>query len=92
MPLPRDVLEEMSVKRAAEVERANRDTVRAFVLAAVSCVGWCAAGLFLLMWSAHTNDVGYGRIAFYAGLVVGNGGIVFTLITAYSRAERRGHW
>ncbi len=87
MPLPRALLEEMSVKRAAEAERAQRDRSWALVRAALACVGWCALGLFCLMWSAHTTDVGYGRIAFYGGLVIGNGGILFTLITTFARRE-----
>jgi hypothetical protein len=91
VPVSREGREEMSLKRAAEAERANRDTVRSLVLTALSCVGWCAVGLLFLMWSAHTTDVGYGRIAFFGGLVVGNGGILVTLIVAYARAERRGH-
>jgi hypothetical protein len=51
-----------------------------------------ALGLFLMLWSAHTTDAGYGRIAFYAGLIVGNGGILYTLIAAYIFGERRGDW
>jgi hypothetical protein len=33
-----------------------------------------------------------GRIAFWGGLLIGNGGVMFTLIRAYLRGERRGEW
>ena len=79
--------DEMSVERAGEAERAHRDRTREFIRAGVSCVLWCLIGLFCLMWSAHTTDAGYGRIAFYGGLVIGNGGILYTLIELYSRRE-----
>jgi hypothetical protein len=92
MPLPRQLLDEMSAKRAAEAERAHRDTAWSHVRTVAACLGWCALGLFLLMWSAHTTDIGFGRIAFYAGLIVGNSGILFTLIAAYAYGEHRGDW
>lgn len=71
---------------------ARRATFWDHVLTALACVGWAAAGIFLLMWSAHTTSIAYGRIAFFAGLAVGNGGISYTLIAAYARGERRGDW
>jgi hypothetical protein len=79
--------EEMSVQRAAEAERAHRDRTWTLIRAGASCVLWCLLGLVCLMWSAHTTDAGYGRIAFYGGLVIGNGGILYTLIEVYSRRE-----
>src|SRR3712207_8562431 len=44
------------------------------------CVGWMLLGLYLLGWSAHTSDEHYGRIAFYSGVIVGNAGILYTLL------------
>jgi hypothetical protein len=49
-------------------------------------------GLYLLGWSVHTTDDRYGWLAFYAGLILGNAGIVFTLLGAYRRGEQRGDW
>jgi hypothetical protein len=92
MPLPRQLLEEMRVTRAAQAEQAHRDTMWSHVRTVVACLAWCALGLCLVMWSAHTTDVGYGRVAFFAGLIVGNGGILFALTAAYARGERRGDW
>jgi len=38
----------------------------------------------------HTEDLQWGRIAFFGGLVVGNSGMLFSLYTAALRAQGRG--
>jgi hypothetical protein len=90
MPLPRELREEMArAREAAEVatERARRvELVRAGAL----CVVWTLIGLYFLGWSMHTSDEHFGRIAFYSGLIVGNAGILFTLLNCYHRLEKRG--
>ena len=92
MPLPRHILEEMQVRRARDAERADGDRRRAMVLTALLCIGWCALGLFLIGWSFHTTDTLLGELAFSAGVGIGNGGVLFTLLEAYRRGERRGDW
>jgi hypothetical protein len=92
MPIPQPSQDEMSARRADESERAGRDKARAIVQTALACVGWAAAGLFCLMWSAHTTDVKAGWIAVWTGLLIGNGGVLFTLLRAFLRGERRGWW
>lgn len=90
MPLRRELLEEMGRRREAAEREAERAVRRELVRAGALCVGWMSLGLYLLGWSMHTVDEHYGRIAFYGGLLVGNGGILFTLLNCYRRLERRG--
>ncbi len=59
---------------------------------APACMGWCAIGLFFLAWSFHTTDEMLGRAAFWGGLGVGNGGMIFTLLRYYRKGEDRGDW
>ena len=92
MPLPKGLLEEMSVRRAASEEEADRIRTRELVRGTLACVAWCAIGVFLILWSAHTTSLTYGRIAFWTGLGAGNGGIIFTLLAVWRRGERRGDW
>jgi hypothetical protein len=92
MPLPKHLLDEMSLRRIAAEEEADRLRNRDLVRSGLACVGWCALALFLIMWSAHTTDLLYGRMAFFAGLGIGNGGIIFTMLAAWRRGERRGDW
>jgi len=90
MSLRQQLLEEIGRQReVAELEtrRAVRWTL---VRCGALCVGWMLIGLYLLGWSAHTGDEHYGRIAFYSGVIVGNAGILYTLLATYRRLERRG--
>ena len=84
--------EEMAARHRealAEAERAKRhDLIRTAIL----CVGWVALGIFLILWSFHTTSLAYGRIAFFAGIGIGNGGWIFTMLGAYRRGEERGDW
>ncbi len=73
-------------------EQAERDKVKSLTLTAMACLGWCALGIFCLGWSMHTTDMMLGRAAFCAGVGIGNGGILFTLLHAYRKGERRGDW
>ncbi len=81
-------------ERAAELQRsereAERERLRDLLRSALECFLWCGIGLALIAWAMHTTDPGWGLIAFYGGLVVGNGGILFTLIMAHNRAIERG--
>ena len=92
MPLPKHLLEEMALRRAVENEGAERDKLRLVLVTATACVFWAIAGIAPILWSAHTTSLVYGRIAFFAGVGIGNGGILFTLLNAYRVGEKRGYW
>ena len=92
MPLPNALLEEMEERRREEVAAADRDKWRDLLRTALLCVLWCGLGLFCLAWALHTTDAAYGRIAFWAGIAIGNGGWIFTVLAAYRRGEKRGDW
>jgi hypothetical protein len=92
MPVPKHLLEGLAARRARENEEADRDKLRLMMATAGWCVFWTAAGIFPILWSAHTTSLLYGRIAFYAGIGIGNGGILFTLLNAYRVGEKRGYW
>jgi hypothetical protein len=87
-----ELREEMARKRAAEHVEAERVKWRDLAFTAAQCLAWAAVGIFLLMWSVHTTDVKLGKAAFFAGLGVGNAGIIFSLLGAYRRGEERGDW
>lgn len=92
MPLPDHLLDELERKHAGEAEAADRDRRRDMLLTGVRCLGWSALGIACILWSAHTTSMAYGRMAFFAGVGIGNGGIIWTLLAAYRRGERRGDW
>jgi hypothetical protein len=90
MPTRKELLGEMGRAREAAELAAERARRFELVRAALLCITWMLVGLYLLGWSMHTSDEQYGRIAFYSGIIVGNGGIVFTLLNTYRRLEKRG--
>jgi hypothetical protein len=92
MPLPRHLLDDLQRRRAQEDKAAERDKLLDYARTAVMCWAWCLVGLALIGWSFHTTDESWGRIAFLAGLGLGNAGMIFTLLGAYRRGEQRGDW
>ena len=88
----RAALEQLAERNAAASREADRDRWRDHLRSSVACLAWAAVGLCSIAWSAHTTDVALGRAAFFGGLGVGNGGIIFTILAAYLRGERRGDW
>ena len=91
-PTLRALREEMAARNRRLAEEADADKRRDAVLTALRCLLWMALGMFCLMWSFHTTDMALGRAAFFAGIGIGNGGIIFTLLGFYRRGEARGDW
>lgn len=92
MPLPDHVLEELGRRRLAEQREAERIRHRDFARTIVQCFFWMTVGLAMIAWALHTTDEQLGSMSFYAGILIGNGGICWTLASAYVRGERRGDW
>ncbi len=90
MPLPREILEQIGRERLAAQVAADRERRRLWLRTAILCVVWPLLGLWLLAWSLHTTNLMYGQVAFWAGLGIGDGGTLFTLIHAWLESERRG--
>lgn len=85
-------LERIAAERLAaqrEIERLYRWE---FVRACGECIGWCCAGAFLMLWSFHMTDPRVAQIPFWGGMLVGYGGVPFSLIAAYNRGCDRGDW
>lgn len=68
----------------------RRSLRRVFARAVLLCVLWLVLGLALIAWAVHTTDYENGIIAFWAGLLIANGGIVITLLVSYHRAITEG--
>ena len=92
MPLRRELLEKVTRAREAAELEAERARRRDVVRTGAMCIVWMLLGLVLLGWSVHTTDDRYARPAFFAGVIVGNAGILFTLLRACRRGEERGDW
>jgi hypothetical protein len=92
MPIPPELREELQRRRFAEHREAGRDTLRDYLRTALECIAWCILGLAMIAWSIHSTDQRYAKAIFWAGLGVGNGGIIFSILGLYRRGESRGDW
>ena len=77
----------MSAAGAAPGRRGRR---RRTALRVTGCVGSLLAGLALMGLALHLTDPAWARIAFLSGLLVGNGGVLVTLLVSYERSRRDG--
>jgi len=90
MPLPQEIQEELERKRREEHRQAERDSFRASVKTAITCVAWSVVGLVCMGWGLHTSDPELGQIAWKGGMVIGYAGILVTLIRWHAKAKERG--
>ena len=87
-----ELYEQILARSVRENQEASRETIRDLATTALICLAWSLAGIACIAWSAHTSVLLHGKIAFYLGLGMGNGGVIFTLLAAYRRGEKRGDW
>jgi hypothetical protein len=92
MPTRKELYEAISHQRAEQAQEASRETIRDLAICAALCLGWATLGIFCILWSAHTSSLFWGKISFFSGIALGNGGVIFTLLGAYRRGEKRGDW
>jgi hypothetical protein len=90
MPLPREVLEQVGEERLAAQRQAERERRRLWLRTGILCLLWPLLGLSLVAWSFHTTDAFHSEVVFWAGLGIGDGGTLFTLVSAWRKAERKG--
>ncbi len=90
MPLAKEVLDKIGKERLAAQLQAERERTRLWVRTGLLCVVWPLLGLSLVAWSLHTTNALYGQIAFWGGLGIGDGATLFTLVSAWRTAERKG--
>jgi hypothetical protein len=89
---PRPELERAAAERLASSEAADRDQRRAFVYAALGCVASCLVGMIILGFAFWVDDRQFGWIIMWAALIVGYGGMTYSLAYAYRKGEERGDW
>lgn len=84
----------ISEERALELERIEKADIaarRAALLRDVAeYVFWLGAGLLLMGWSFHTIDSRYAELAFWAGMILGDGGMLMVLVRRQARSLDRG--
>ena len=92
MPLPKHILQEIGERHYAAERRAARERFWFWTRVLLMCWFWCLLGMYLVGWAFHTTDVYYGRLAFSGGLLIGNAGVLLTIVAAGRKAEARGDY
>jgi hypothetical protein len=82
-PTPEERAAELAVLEAEDRGRRRRR----WVGAAAGCIVSAAMGAALIGYALHTTDEGWGEIAFWGGLLVGDVGCIASLLLAYLSAE-----
>jgi len=81
-------------ERALELEQMEKELRRQtrllYLRYGFEYAVWFIAGLYLLFWSMHTTDTRYADLAFWGGIGLGDGGMLWTLVRARSEMERIG--
>ncbi|MES2176320.1 MAG: hypothetical protein V4550_00535 [Gemmatimonadota bacterium] len=87
-------LRQSPAERAAELLANERETERMarrlLIQTLLGCAICSALGILLVSWAVHTTDAGWAEIAFWGGLLVGDGGMMFLLLRHYRRQEQLG--
>jgi hypothetical protein len=92
MPISPKLYAELIQKHEAAHRAARHDTLRDLLKTCGHIAFWTACGLVLLGLALHTHDAAYGRIFWLAGHTVWIPGVLFSLLAAYRRGEKRGDW
>jgi len=82
--------EERAAELAAAERAITRELRRVYARALILCLLFMLAGLALVAWAVHSTDPNNAQLAFWGGLLFGNGGILITLVTTYHRAMEEG--
>jgi hypothetical protein len=88
--LPIPTPEERAARLLAAEREATRVVRRRFGAAVVLCFLWMTVGLALMGWSMTTTDQRLAGVAFWAGILIGDVGILASLLYTYRRAEDEG--
>lgn len=91
MSLRRELYERQLREHEAAAVAAARERRRVLVLSVALCALWTVLGLACMAWGLHTSRRHAGEMAFSAGLLVGNGGVILTVFATYLWFERHGH-
>lgn len=91
MSAGRELYEQQLREHEAAAVAAHRERRRVVVLASALCVLWTLLALACMAWGLHTTHRARGEIAFSAGLLIGNGGVLLTIFATCLWLERHGY-
>lgn len=79
------ILEKIDGRFPREASLAEGDKRREERILRGSCLLWALLGILCMAWGFHTTDLEYGKMGLYVGVLVGNGGVLVSLLSAHNR-------
>ena len=92
MPTPRKTYDEQILRAEAAHHAARSETYRDLVRTCGHMVFWVLAGWICIAFSVHTSRLALGRVLWWLGLALWIPGVLYSLLAAYRRGEKRGDW
>lgn len=92
MSTPRVGYQEQIERNRLSERAARRDRWLSMGRTLVELVLAVAVGFGFIAFSAHTRDEELGHMLFRVGQLAWIAGVLFALLAAYRRGERRGDW
>jgi hypothetical protein len=90
--MPRRYRDELVAKHESAHRLAQRETTRDLFRTCGHLSFWVCCGWVFIGLSAHTTDTVIGWVLYWAGFTVWIPGVLFSLLAAYRRGEKRGDW
>jgi ABC-type siderophore export system fused ATPase/permease subunit len=92
MPIEPKRYQELIEKHEEAHHAAKSDTFRDLLMTCGHLLFWVLCGLAFLGMALHTTDASWGSIFWKAGHLIWIAGVLFSLLAAYRRGEKRGDW
>ena len=91
-PIPQRYRDELVAKHQQAHRAATSETRADLRRTCLHLIFWVLCGWVFIGFSAHTTDVGLGWVLYWVGFTIWIPGVLFTLLAAYRRGEKRGDW
>jgi hypothetical protein len=92
MGIPRKAYEDQVARSEAEHRAARGETYRDLARTCGHMVFWVLVGWVCIGFAVHTTSVAFGKVLWWTGIALWIPGVLFSLLAAYRRGEKRGDW
>ena len=90
--MPKKYRDELIESHERAHSAARNETLRDLIKTCGHMLFWVLSGWVFIGLSAHTADPSLGWVFYWSGFTVWIPGVLFSLLAAYRRGEKRGDW
>lgn len=92
MAIHRKSYDEQIARSEAEHRAARGETYRDLAWTCGHMVFWVLAGWVCIGFAVRSTSLVFGKILWWLGITLWIPGVLFSLLAAYRRGEKRGDW